>query len=59
MARKRLDGYLRGEMLDDHVPDALLIAEAATRDLAAVTRNAGEFRNTGGKIVNPWAAKLR
>ena len=44
----------RGEALDDHVPDAFLAAAAATRGLAVVTRNTGEFRNTGVKTVDPW-----
>ena len=44
-----------GEALDDHVPDAFLAAAAATRGLAVVTRNTGEFRNTGIEIVDPWA----
>lgn len=46
----------RGEPLDDHVPDAFLAAAAATRGLAVMTRNVGEFRNTGADIVNPWTA---
>ena len=49
----------RGEALDDHVPDAFLAAAAATRGLAVVTRNAGEFRNTGVKTVDPWTAGPR
>ncbi len=49
----------RGESLDDHVPDALLAATAASRGLVMVTRNTGEFRNTGVKTVNPWTAGLR
>ena len=44
----------RGEALDDHVPDAFLAAAAATRGLAVVTRNTGEFRNTGVETVDPW-----
>ena len=49
----------RGEALDDHVPDAFLTAAAATRGLAVVTRNAGEFRNTGVETVDPWTAGPR
>ena len=49
----------RGEPLDDHVPDAFLAAAAATRGLAIVTRNAGEFRNTGVETVDPWIAEPR
>ena len=49
----------RGEALDDHVPDAFLAAAAATRGLAVVTRNTGEFRNTGVRTVNPWIAGPR
>ncbi len=45
-----------GEPLDDHVPDAFLAAAAATRGLAVVTRNTGEFRNTGVRTVDPWSA---
>ena len=47
----------RGEPLDGHVPDAFLAAAAATRGLAVVTRNAGEFRNTGIETVDPWAGE--
>ena len=49
----------RGEPLDDHVPDAFLAAAAATRGLTIVTRNTGEFRNTGIEVVDPWAAEAR
>ncbi len=53
------DKRRRGEALDDHVPDALLAAAAATRRLAVVTRNASEFRNTGVETVDPWTAGAR
>ncbi|MDD9983399.1 MAG: PIN domain-containing protein [Gammaproteobacteria bacterium] len=53
-ARIMKDKRRRGEALDDHVPDAFLAAAAATRGLAVVTRNTGEFRNTGVETVNPW-----
>ena len=33
----------RGDPLDDHVPDAFLAAAAASRGLAVVTRDTGEF----------------
>ena len=46
----------RGEALDDHVPDAFLAAAASTRGLTVVTRNTGEFRNTGVETVDPWTA---
>ena len=46
----------RGEPLDDHVPDAFLAAAAASRGLVIVTRNTGEFRNTGVETVNPWTS---
>lgn len=46
----------RGESLDDHVPDAFLAAAATTRGLTVVTRNTGEFRNTGVETVDPWKA---
>ncbi len=48
----------RGEALDDHVPDAFLAA-AATRGLAVLTWNTGEFHNTGVETVDPWKAKPR
>ena len=48
-----------GEPLDDHVPDAFLAAAAASRSLAIVTRNSGEFRNTGVDTVDPWTAAPR
>ncbi|MCY4155868.1 MAG: PIN domain-containing protein [Gammaproteobacteria bacterium] len=53
-ARIMEDKRRRGEALDDHVPDAFIAAAAATRGLALVTRNTGEFRNTGVSTVNPW-----
>ena len=49
----------RGEPLNDHVPDAFLAAAATTRGLAIVTRNTGEFRNTGVETVDPWVAGPR
>lgn len=49
----------RGEALDDHVPDAFLAAAAASRGLVIVTRNTGEFRNTGVETVNPWRSRRR
>ncbi len=49
----------RGEPLDDHLPDAFLAAAAACRGLAVVTRNAGEFRNTGVEVADPWAGADR
>ena len=49
----------RGEPLDDHIPDAILAAAAASRGLAVVTRNTGEFRNTGVETVDPWTAGPR
>ena len=55
-ARIMEDKRRRGEALDDHVPDAFLAAAAATRGLAVVTRNTGDFRNTGVETVDPWAA---
>ena len=56
-ARIMEDKRRRGEPLDDHVPDAFLAAAAATRGLAIVTRNTGEFRNTGIQTVDPWTAQ--
>ena len=53
-ARIMEDKRRRGEALDDHVPDAFLAAAAATRGLSVVTRNTGEFRNTGVDTVDPW-----
>lgn len=55
-ARIMEDKRRRGESLDDHVPDAFLAAAAATRGLAIVTRNRGEFRNTRVETVDPWTA---
>ena len=49
----------RGEPLDDHLPDAFLVAAAASRGLAVLTRNIGEFRNTGIDAVDPWTAGTR
>ena len=50
------DKRRRGEPLDDHVPDAILAAAASTRGLTVLTRNTGEFRNTGVETVDPWTA---
>ena len=58
-ARIMEDKRRRGEALDDHVPDAFLAAAAATRGLAVVTRNTGEFRNTGVETLDPWTAGPR
>ena len=58
-ARIMEDKRRRGESLDDHVPDAFIAAAAATRGLAIVTRNTGEFRNTGIETVDPWTAGPR
>ena len=58
-ARVMEDKRRRGEPLDDHVPDAFLAAAAATRGLAIVPRNVGEFRNTGVETVDPWTVEPR
>ena len=58
-ARIMEDKRRRGEALDDHVLDAFLAAAAATRGLAVVTRNTGEFRNTGAETHDPWTAEPR
>lgn len=52
MERKRRSG----EPLDDHLPDAMLAGLAVNRNLTIVTRNENEFRNTGARMVNSWAA---
>ena len=49
----------RGEPLDHYLPDAFLAAAAASRGLAVLTRNIGEFRNTGVDAVDPWSAEPR
>ena len=49
----------RGESLDAHVPDAFQAAAAAARGLGIVTRNVGEFRNTGIRTVDLWTADLQ
>ena len=58
-ARIMEDKRRRGEPLDDHVPDAILAATASTRGLTVLTRNTGEFRNTGVETVDPWTAAPR
>lgn len=45
----------QGEPLDSHLPDAMLAGTARRHGLAVVTRNEGEFRNTGVRVVNPWS----
>lgn len=42
--------------LDDYLPDIFGAADAATRGLAEITRNTGEFRNTGVQPLDPWTA---
>lgn len=49
----------RGEALDDHLPDAMLAGMAMNRRMIVATRNEGEFRNSGVRIVNPWVAQRR
>ncbi len=44
----------RGEPLDGHLPDAMLVGTAIRHDLSIVTRNQRDFRNTGVITVNPW-----
>lgn len=48
------DKRRRGEPLDDHLADAFLAAMAVRLGSTVVTRNVGEFRNTGVRVVNPW-----
>lgn len=45
---------LRGEPLNDQVPDAILAAAEFTRGRVVVTRNTGEFRKTGVEAADPW-----
>ena len=54
-ARIMVSKRRRGEPLDDHLPDAMLVGAAARRGLTLVTRNERDFRNTGIEVVNPWA----
>ena len=54
-ARIMEDKRRRGEALDDHLPDAMLAGMAVNRGIAVITRNERDFRNTGARIVNPWA----
>ena len=49
------DKRRRGEPLDDHLADAFLAAMAVRLGSTVVTRNVGEFRNTGVRVVNPWS----
>ena len=44
----------RGELLDSHLPDAMIAGTAVRYDLTIVTRNEREFRNTGAGVANPW-----
>ena len=48
----------RVEPLDGHLPDAMIAAAALNRRLTVMTRNEGEFRNTGVSLVNPWTESL-
>jgi predicted nucleic acid-binding protein len=38
------------------VPDGLIAATARVHNLRLVTRNVGDFADTGVDVVNPWAA---
>lgn len=49
----------RGEPLDGHLPDAMLLGTAIRHGLAIVTRNRRDFRNTGVITVNPWMDEKR
>ena len=49
----------RGEPLDGHLPDAMLVGTAIRRGLSIVTRNQRDFRNTGVITVNPWMHENR
>ena len=49
----------RGEPLDDHLPDAMLVSTAACRGVAIVTRNTSEFRNTGAEAIDPWISGVQ
>ena len=42
------------EVLDGHVLDAFIAAAAAKSRLAVVSRNPGEFRNTGVETLDAW-----
>ena len=43
-----------GAPLDQHLPDAMLAASAASRGMTLVTRNTRDFRQTHIKVFNPW-----
>ncbi|MDE2781630.1 MAG: type II toxin-antitoxin system VapC family toxin [Gemmatimonadota bacterium] len=43
-----------GAPLDQHLPDAMLAASAASHSLTLVTRNTRDFRLTDIKVFNPW-----
>ena len=45
----------RGEPLDGHLADAFLAAMAVRLGSTVVTRNVGEFRDTGVEYVDPWS----
>ena len=49
----------RGEPLDSHLPDAMLVGTAIRRGLSIVTRNRKDFRNTGVITVDPWTTPNR
>ena len=42
------------DLMDQHLPDAMLAASAASHSLTLVTRNTRDFRLTDIKVFNPW-----
>lgn len=45
---------LRGEPLDNHLPDAMIAGTAVRHGLTVITRNVRDFRNTGISVADPW-----
>ena len=57
-ARIMEDKRRRGEPLDSHLPDAMLVGTAKRCGCGIITRNESEFVYTGVQVVNPWGEGL-
>ena len=50
----KLSARLEGKGITLPAMDSLIAASALAHDLNLITRNEGDFKNTGVEIINPW-----